>query len=112
MSNNNKRLYTLDYLRGLSAFGIMIYHCLTWTYGAFPAHTFMGKWGIYGVSIFYILSGLTLFDVYFKRMEPSFNDLKDFYLKRLFRIFPLLWLVIILTIVISGVMPGTKALLA
>lgn len=108
--NKKIRLYTLDYLRGLAALGIMIYHYLTWTYGSFPINSFMGKWGVYGVSIFYILSGLTLFHVYFKKMAPSYNDLKDFFLKRLFRIYPLLWLTIILTLIPSRIIPGLKVL--
>lgn len=100
MNHNNSRLYTLDYLRGLAALGIMTYHCMSWAYGLFPIESFMGKWGVYGVSIFYILSGLTLYHVYWERMKPSFNDLTEFYFKRVFRIYPLLWLTILLTILI------------
>lgn len=98
--NNNNRLYTLDYLRGLAALGIMIYHCMSWAYGLFSIDSFMGKWGVYGVGIFYILSGLTLYHVYWDRMKPSLIDLTEFYFKRLFRIYPLLWLTILLTILI------------
>ena len=65
------RLYNLDYLRGLVTFGIMIYHYLSWTLGKFTADTFMGRVGIYGVSIFYVLSGLTLYYVYYDKMKPS-----------------------------------------
>ncbi len=51
-----KRLYNLDYLRGLAAFGIMVYHYMKYTFGTFTADSFMGKIGIYGVSVFYVLS--------------------------------------------------------
>ena len=61
------RLYNLDYLRGIVAFGIMIYHYFLWTFGKFSADTFIGRLGIYGVSIFYVLSGLTLYYVYYER---------------------------------------------
>ena len=87
-----KRLYNLDYLRGLAAFGIMIYHYLSWTLGKFTADTFMGRLGIYGVSIFYILSGLTLFCVYNDKMTLSKKDVATFFKKRVFSIFPLLWI--------------------
>lgn len=105
------RLYTLDYLRGLAAFSIMCYHLSLWSsLSRLDQHTFLGKLGVYGVSVFYVLSGLTLFHVYFKKMEPAFNDLKDFFLKRFFRIFPLLWLVVFLTLVLNKIVPTWKGL--
>jgi exopolysaccharide production protein ExoZ len=94
----NNRLYNLDYLRGFAALGIMVYHYCSWGLGQFHAETFLGRVGVYGVSIFYVLSGLTLYYVYYDKMKPGWKDLKDFFTKRLFRIFPLLWLTMILTI--------------
>lgn len=96
-----KRLYNLDYLRGLSALGIMIYHYSSWSNGNFSAETFMGRFGIYGVSIFYVLSGLTLFHVYYSKMQFSLQEIIFFFKKRVFRIFPLLWIVTLLTIALS-----------
>lgn len=106
-----KRLYNLDYLRGIAAFGIMIYHYLSWTHGKFTADTFMGRLGIYGVSIFYILSGLTLFYVYYDRMTLSKKNVTTFFKKRVFRIFPLLWLVTIIAIIISKNIPDFSNLI-
>ena len=100
-----KRLYNLDYLRGIDAFGIMIYHYLSWTLGNYSSDTFMGRFGIYSVSIFYILSGLTLHYVYYNNMKPSRRDLVSFFKKRVFRIFPLLWLVTIIAIILSRKIP-------
>src|SRR6187549_3632015 len=102
------RLYNLDYLRGLAAFGIMIFHYLSWTLGDPVSDTcgFMGRIGIYGVSIFYVLSGLTLYYVYFDKMAPSKADVIDFIRKRFFRIFPLLWLATIGAIIITGPIPA------
>jgi exopolysaccharide production protein ExoZ len=99
------RLYNLDYLRGLAAFGIMIYHYLSWTLGKFSADTFMGRLGIYGVSIFYVLSGLTLYYVYYDKMKPSKEDIVSFFKKRIFRIFPLLWLVTIIAVILTRKSP-------
>lgn len=95
------RLHNLDYLRGIAAFGIMIYHFSLWNFGAFPAESILGRVGIYGVSIFYVLSGLTLYHVYFHKMTLSLSSLKDFWKKRIFRIFPLLWLATILFVIIE-----------
>lgn len=96
-----KRVYNLDYLRGLSALGIMIYHYLSWSNGNFSAESFMGRFGIYGVSIFYVLSGLTLYLVYYNKIQFSLEGLMFFLKKRVFRIYPLFWIVTILTLIFS-----------
>lgn len=99
------RLHNLDYLRGIAAFCIMIYHYSLWTFGIFGAESFIGRIGVYGVSIFYVLSGLTLFYVYHERMKPSWDDIKAFAQKRFFRIFPLLWLATLASIILSKQVP-------
>ena len=100
------RLANLDYLRGIAAFGIMIYHYQSWLFGKFYAETFMGRVGIYGVSIFYILSGLTLFHVYSDKLTWDVSGVGNFFLKRFCRIYPLLWMVMICTIIIQHKVPG------
>lgn len=105
------RLYNLDYLRGFAAFGIMILHYLSWTYGKLSADSFWGRVGIYGVSVFYVLSGLTLFYVYHKKMIPTGRDILSFFKKRFFRIFPLLWLATLASIVLSKQVPDTSQLI-
>ncbi len=104
------RLYNLDYLRGLSAFGIMVYHYMGWAGGSFTSESFLGRLGVYGVSIFYVLSGLTLYYVYHKRMEPSKKQLITFAKKRFYRIFPLLWLATLITIILSRQFPNISDL--
>ncbi|AHM63244.1 acyltransferase 3 [Flammeovirgaceae bacterium 311] len=101
----SKRLHALDYLRGLAALGIMIYHYLSWEYSTFEADTFLGRTGIYGVAVFYVLSGLTLYHVYYPNIKTDFGSFRDFYIKRIFRIFPLLWLVMLITIYIAEKKP-------
>ena len=59
-SHAKMRLPGLDYLHGLAAFGIMTYHYCSWIFGEQPAASFLGRLGIYGVAIFYIVSGQTL----------------------------------------------------
>jgi peptidoglycan/LPS O-acetylase OafA/YrhL len=96
------RLASLDYLRGLAAFGVMVFHYSMWSFGLFSSENSLGRVGIYGVSIFYILSGLTLYLAYFDRMgNPSKKGLADFGIKRFFRIFPLLWLLSLVTILLE-----------
>ena len=93
-----QRLHHLDYLRGLAAFSIMAFHYTTWTLGEQDASTLLGRFGIYGVSIFYVLSGLTLTYVYQHRFTPTLSFLKTFFKKRIFRIFPLLIMATILSV--------------
>ena len=107
----SNRLYNLDYLRGLAAFGIMIYHYISSIMGRFPSETFLARFGIYGVSTFYILSGLTLYHVYYNKMKPSKEDILLFFKKRIFRIFPLLWLITIISIILSHTIPDFTSLL-
>ena len=79
------------------ALGIMVYHYYTWTGFKFGAETLLGKIGIYGVSVFYVLSGLTLFIVYHEKL--GIGNIRNYFIKRIFRIFPLLWLSIFLSVV-------------
>jgi peptidoglycan/LPS O-acetylase OafA/YrhL len=99
------RIHGLDHLRGLAALGIMIYHYSIWAHGPFGAGSILGRIGIYGVPVFYVLSGITLYTVYFERMGPTRDDLAQFFKRRFLRIFPLLWLVTGAAIVLSGKAP-------
>lgn len=93
-----QRIESLDYLRGLCALSIMLFHYASWTkITPTDAHSFLGRIGIYGVSTFYILSGLNLFLVYQGRIH-NWQQSRDFLLKRFFRIFPLFWLATTLVI--------------
>jgi exopolysaccharide production protein ExoZ len=101
----DNRLHNLDYLRGIAAFLIMIYHHLTWIKFDLVKNGFWEKVGIYGVSVFYVLSGVTLYFVYNEKLKIQKDDLIDFYKKRLFRIFPLLWLTTFISILLSKQIP-------
>lgn len=82
----------------MCSLGIMIYHYSTWTLGVFSADAFLARVGVYGVSIFYILSGITLFHVYGDKIQDFKGFTIDFVTKRIFRIVPLLALVSIIAV--------------
>jgi exopolysaccharide production protein ExoZ len=104
------RLFGLDYLRGLAALSIMCFHYFAWTYGEPNAATILGRIGIYGVELFYILSGITLYMVYYNRMTIDRKGLTDFFKKRGLRIFPLFWLATISMVVLAAETPDLKKL--
>jgi exopolysaccharide production protein ExoZ len=87
----NERLEPLDWLRGLMALSIMAYHFSMRSDAAHP----IGRLGIYGVCIFFILSGLSMAIAYDRYIRDVRTSIK-FFIRRLFRIWPLLWLAVAL----------------
>lgn len=83
-----RRVESLDYLRGVMAFSVMLYHYFGGPYE--EAQYTLGKLGIYAVSTFYILSGLSLAIAYRHRLNDG-NDVVAYMIRRIFRIFPALW---------------------
>ncbi|MCF0041858.1 acyltransferase family protein [Dyadobacter fanqingshengii] len=99
MSKSPLRIHSLDYLRGLAALGIMFYHMHLLNFGETDASSPLAVIKIYAVAIFFILSGLTLYKVYFDSFNT--NGIRTFFIKRILRIVPLLWLATILTFLLS-----------
>jgi len=87
------RVQSLDHLRGLMALAVMAYHYIGWSVGPQHSETVLGRLGIYAVSIFYILSGVSLSLVYAGSLRSA-HDLPGFAVKRIFRIFPLFYVVV------------------
>lgn len=79
------------------ALSIMFFHLGLFGFiaGNQDSGTVLGRLGIYGVSIFFVLSGLSIAIAYDKHIHDLSGVLR-FYVRRLFRIWPLLWLAIAL----------------
>lgn len=106
------RIESLDWLRGLMALSIMFYHIYGWEGHHLDSDSILGRLGIYGVSIFFILSGLSMAIVY-NSIIKNFHAAFVFMVRRIFRIWPLLWLVCFYNffqIVFSGANYGYKLL--
>lgn len=100
------RIEALDYLRGVLAASVMLYHYYSWSGSPQGAgvvgsvvHDLLYKLGIYGVCSFYVLSGISLGYVY-REMTLDRVSLRDFAIKRFFRIAPLYWLASLLALAI------------
>lgn len=77
----------LELLRGLCALAVALFHCLEWGQA-----TEMYNWGLYGVYIFFVISGAVLY--------YNYNDLQaigPFLFKRFARLAPLYVLALVLT---------------
>ncbi|EPA0075594.1 MULTISPECIES: acyltransferase family protein [Enterobacter] len=91
------RIHSIDYLRGLMALSILLYHLTAWTVGVPQADTILGKLGIYGVSIFYIVSGMSMYTSY-KSTAWTFKSTSSFFVRRFARLAPVYWIAMALVI--------------
>lgn len=81
-SDKQPRLYALDAMRGICALALMVYHYLSWN------GTDYFQIGYFGVYIFFILSGFSMWYVYAGReMTPGL--MRHFFVARVARILPL-----------------------
>jgi len=95
MAKAKSRLQALDALRGIAAFGVVLFHYLPY-YNELYGHSFtppeLLEFGRYGVHLFFMLSGFVIY----MSLERTENA-EQFGLARAFRLLPALWVGIILT---------------
>ena len=96
----SRRVESLDWLRGLMAISIMLYHLTCFIIHPLNSNSLLGRLGIYGVSIFFILSGLSIAIAY-SRFIKDLRTSIYFMIRRICRIWPLLWVCIALLILPS-----------
>ena len=60
------RINSIDHLRGCLSVGIVIYHLSAWFFGAPNPSGLLAKIGLYGVSIFFCISGAALYIAHHK----------------------------------------------
>lgn len=87
-----KHIPALDGLRGIAVLMVMFYHLDF----LFPAlHRFV-KGGFLGVDVFFVLSGFLITSILIKEYEKDGQiNLKNFYLRRFFRLVPAFWVFLI-----------------
>jgi len=87
----------LDGIRGLAILLVVFFH-------NFGFINYFG-FGWLGVDLFFVLSGFLISDVLLKTVTDK-NYLRNFYMRRALRIFPLYYLVLIITIFILSAIPS------
>ena len=90
MSDKSKRVLSIDFLRGLLAYSVMIYHYLSWSSDGLDASSVFSRFGLYAVTIFYFISGFSLMLVYNNKRD---FDIILYFKKRFFRLAPLFYFV-------------------
>lgn len=94
-----RRIYTIDYLRGLLALSVVLYHFSGWTYGGGQdVSTILGKLGIYAVSGFFVISGISIYLSYHNCIWNR-KTTTGFFVRRFLRLAPGYWVAALLVIV-------------
>jgi exopolysaccharide production protein ExoZ len=109
-TSTDRRIISLDFLRGMAASIVMCGHFYIWSTEPNEPPIQLYKFINYAVSIFYILSGITLYSVYRSSFGFDLKSFKSFAIKRVFRILPLLWVATTLTIVLMELRPSFRIL--
>jgi peptidoglycan/LPS O-acetylase OafA/YrhL len=99
--NDAKRIPQLDLLRSLAIASVFIFHlALDFT---IPWLKPFGRYGWVGVDLFFVLSGFLITSQLLKSLvKNSSISLKDFYIRRGFRIWPAYFFVLALYLLIPG----------
>jgi len=83
---SERRIPSLDGLRAISITLVILSHLVKWKH---VSAVVLGSYGSLGVFIFFVLSGYLITNLLLRERErTSTIRLKDFYLRRAFRIFP------------------------
>lgn len=106
IEKKSSRIETLDWLRGLMALAIMFYHLTIWIIAPQDSSSVIGRLGVYGVSIFFILSGLSMAIVYNRYIKSIISSVR-FFIRRIFRIWPLMWIVCVMAVMPAFLKTGT-----
>lgn len=116
MNSKEIHLPNLDGLRFTGALGVLIFHLFTLgkeSWGAFTenysykAIYFLGSKGHHGVGLFFVLSGFLIFFLLFSEQQRT-GEIKpvNFLIRRILRIWPLYFLIVIFGFAIFPMLPG------
>lgn len=105
-SNARKQLMGLEGGRGIAALMVLLCHCAIHcrkAYGEIPwLRTF--TFGHAGVDFFFVLSGFIMFNTHWRDLGLR-TSIPRYLMRRIFRIYPLYWVVLAATLVVATVSP-------
>lgn len=96
---NEGHILPLDGLRGVAVLLVFVFHAIgveiPKASGAVGAVAAFARWGYSGVDLFFVLSGFLITRILLRtRSSPEFY--KNFYMRRVLRVFPLYYLAVVL----------------
>ncbi|WP_146754803.1 acyltransferase family protein [Elizabethkingia anophelis] len=100
--NQTKRIYQIDLLRFIAAFSVVMFHYSYVAYKrndisflSFPEISQYSKYGYLGVYLFFIISGFVI------AFSSRHLSLKKFLYSRFMRLYPMFWICMFITFVVS-----------
>ena len=93
------RVRTFDFLRGLAILGVIAVH--TSPRSGISIVDFVADFGRFGVQLFFLISACTMCHMW-KLREGESSPVRNFYIRRFFRIVPLFWLAIPLYLLVNA----------
>jgi peptidoglycan/LPS O-acetylase OafA/YrhL len=95
---NTKRIPSLDGLRAISITLVILGHLVKWKHISLEV---VGSYGSLGVFVFFVLSGYLITNLLIREYARSSTvNLRDFYLRRAFRIFPAAFIFLIVVVIL------------
>jgi exopolysaccharide production protein ExoZ len=104
---HQKQYYSIQYLRGIAAFLVVLYHANNLFEQYYDYSLLKGILypGYMGVDIFFVISGFIIFTVH--KHDIGLPDRSSqFFLKRFFRIYPVYWLILLAILPVYFIMPS------
>jgi peptidoglycan/LPS O-acetylase OafA/YrhL len=106
LQSDIKKYGFIDALRGIAILGVILVHS---SQSVAPTNStllwFMGE-GARGVQLFYVASALTLCMSWAARSSHETFPIKNFYIRRFFRIAPMFYIAILIYIFVNGFSPS------
>ena len=97
VSKSVERLNGLDHLRALAIIMVFLYHYQLPYFGYPDWLPEVAKFGWTGVDLFFVLSGFLISSQLFEQIKATHTiSLKNFFIKRFFRILPAYWTVVLI----------------
>jgi peptidoglycan/LPS O-acetylase OafA/YrhL len=93
-----QRIPSLDGLRAISITLVVLSHLVKWKHASLQV---LGSYGALGVHVFFVLSGYLITNLLLREYERSSTiSLRDFYIRRAYRIFPAAFVFLAVVIVL------------
>ena len=106
LQSDIKKYDFIDALRGMAILGVILVHSSQWVAPTNATLLWLMGEGARGVQLFYVASALTLCMSWVARSSREKFPIRNFYIRRFFRIAPMFYIAILSYILINGFSPS------